>query len=396
MANTNVNEYNYNYAHECYIAYYTGDQTDTTKYNNGKLVAESEKWKSYVIKWQSEDSTTYDVDDYKSDKMEGVDKDSGKEQKGVGGITTGAVAGAGGIAVALLAKNLKFVGNIVTAGVYAALGIIFLGMALSFTNKAKESRTKQEQYINQTTPFVEYDFNQALGKAGQLNEMIIGYQTAAYELTQQAGTEVNLSNNVSNVMTGANNPMAFAAMGSADATAGETSDELEGINSEILSMCAEYDAIITEVNGQKAISEEVKNISAEHSKNRKANNNAMIGLAAGGAAAAACGLLGAFLAYQSNGFVTFLAIAAIALYVVGAALFGIGAFSAFKEQTQQKTGMQAADQQVDLATTSVENGTSASSDIGSFQAESNASYQSTLDMQEQMNDENANYTGEAV
>jgi len=64
MANTNVNEYNYNYAHECYIAYYNNTGTEEQR-RNGKLVAESEKWKSYVIKWQSEDSTTYDEGDYK-------------------------------------------------------------------------------------------------------------------------------------------------------------------------------------------------------------------------------------------------------------------------------------------------------------------------------------------
>jgi len=402
MANTNVNEYNYNYAHECYIAYYNNTGTEEQR-RNGKLVAESEKWKSYVIKWQSEDSTTYDEGDYKDEKLSGVDSNVEDEKKtrnkglalGIGAGGAGAASGSAAVALVELAKktgDAAKTGSIVAAAAYAAVGVVFLALCGTVINKAIASRNQENQYINQTTPIMEYNFDAALGKAGSINEMIAGYQAAAYELTQQAGAEVNLSNNVSNVMTGANNPMAFAAMGNADATAGETSDELEGINSEILSMCAEYDTIITEVQGQKLIADEVKEKTAEHNKNRKMDKTAMLSLAIGATAAALAGVVGIAMSWGN----LVAAAAAVALFAVGVITFGASALLGFAENKKQGQVLETGNQYVETATNTSSTASETDSDLSSFQAESNASYQSTLDMQEQMNEENANYTGEAV
>ena len=95
MSDFNVESFNYDYAHKCYLVYASGDTAAAdSMYEKGKEVAESKKWINYVTKWQTEDVTVYDMDD---EERKELDENGPAEKTGaLAGEITGGVLAAGG------------------------------------------------------------------------------------------------------------------------------------------------------------------------------------------------------------------------------------------------------------------------------------------------------------
>ena len=402
MANVNVDTLNYEAAHRYYLAYYTSSGSEDDQ-KTGKQVAESKKWSDYITKWQSEDTTQYDIDgsgsvaankekDNLAEDGPGNDKSDSVGREAAGGVVGGIAAAAGiGMALAIKTGILKIAsnGSPLAAGIYAGLGAVYVIIEEIVRSQAKQSRERQEKYIAKAEKDLQYDFAAAEAKSQEINDMVSAQSALVTKTQEQAKGDVTLSDAVAEATANTNAKVNVAALGQGDATAGKAFEELDGINSEMLESVSEYDSIISEVQTNKDVIQQIKTDLPEFQEARKNDKTTETLFAIGGAAGVLAGAVG-LMAAAAYGIT---AIAGIVLFAVGVILFGVAAVMSYMESSKQKQGEEQAGQAIDKTEQKYQEAESANSNIRENINSSNADYQSGVAAQQDMDKADANANG---
>ena len=410
MSDFNVESINYEYAHKCYMAYYTNSGT-SDMIEKGKEVAQSDKWKSYIVKWQSEDSTIYvdsgEVDENNKstgltkaakDEINQLDKTGADKSKkgGVAYASIGAVAGAAASATGLAyaAEAFGDTGSIIAAAAYCAVGAIFLGMTMAIKNQVAQNRNLQANYISRAEKDLTYNYADAQNKAASISEMVTQQNELQLKIQDESKANVGLSNAVADATSVSSASTNLAALGTGDEVAGGAYDELSSINDEMLTSISEYDQIMAEVVTNKSVVNSIKDEMPKFQKQRTNDKTAMLLLGVGAGLAALGGAAG--VAMSVTNIAAPIIAAAVALFVAGIVLFGVSAVFALKENSEQKNALTKADETDKTATETFKNASAAASDIRSRMIESNTMYQNGQAMMEDFAEEDANHNGGPV
>ena len=402
MADVNVDTLNYDAAHRYYLAYYTGSGSEDDQ-KAGKQVAESKKWSDYITKWQSEDTTQYDIDgngsaaankekDNLAEDGPGNDKSDSVGREAAGGVV-GGIAAAAGVGFALMVKTgiqpLAETGTIIAAAVYAGFGAAYVIIEEIIRSQAKQSRERQEKYIAKAEKDLQYDFAAAEAKSQEINDMVSAQSALVTKTQEQTKGDVTLSDAVAEATANSNAAVNVAALGQGDAAAGKAFAELDGINNEMLESVSEYDAIISEVQTNKDVIQQIKTDLPEFQEARKNDKTTETLFAIGGAAGVLAGAVG-IMASGSN---LMLGPAAIALFAVGIILFGVAAVMSYMESSKQKTAEDNAGTAIDNTEQKYQEAESANSSIKENINSSNADYQSGIAAQQDMDKADSNANG---
>ena len=404
-----VNNLNYEEAHRYYLAFYTNTGSEDLQ-KMGEEVSKSPKWQPFITKWQSEDATIYDldggddelspaakkeIDNLEEDGPENTDKS--KARLG-GGAAVGGVTALAGLGLALFCKtslsSMTGNGSVIVAGIYAAVGVVYVVISEVIRAQAKQSRETQERYIAKAEKDMEYDFAAAQAKADDLHNIISFQNEQANKIMQEANANVGLTNAVASATADSNTQVSISALGQGDAVAGAALAEIEGINDEILNTIGEYDQIIAEVNNNKAIVDTIKNDLPEFKEQRANDKITEYLFAAGGAAGVIAGAMG-IMASASN-IIPVITAVAIVLFAAGIICFGAAAIMSFMEASKQQQGENNADEKLKQAKEVYSKASEASSHINECRTQSNLMYQDGLDMAGEMDKEDVNYNGPAV
>ena len=403
MSDFNVESFNYEYAHKCYLAYYTNSGTPDM-IAKGKEVAESDKWKNYITKWQSEDSTIYVDDVDENGKSTGMSQaarkeinsleENGSEKSKKGGMAS-AVVGASEGAGLVAASALAMTGTLAGAIVYAAASAVFMAQTIIFQQRAKQNRELQARYISSAEKDLQYNYGAAQGKADAIHEMVVEQNALQTQIQEQSNENVGLANAVADATAVSSANTNLAALGTGDEVAGGAYDELASVNDEMLTTIGEYDQIMAEVNTSKSIVSSIRNEMPQFQKQSKNDKTSMWIYAATAAAAIAPAAIG--IALASSKILAFGAGAWImGLLVAGIVLCGVAAGFAFVEAGKQKQSLANADKTAEDSAKVYDDAKNAASDIRSKISESNNMYQNGQAMMEDFAEEDANHNGGPV
>jgi len=411
MSDFNVDSFNYEYAHKCYLAFYTNSGT-SDMIAKGKEVSESDKWKSYIVKWQSEDSTLY-VDDVDANgestgmsqaakkEINNLEKDGSAKSKKGGEAVAGAVGAptaAAGAAMGLLAKTVgKAMGEngaVWAALIYLGIGIVFAITSELMRNQVKQNRELQERYVKKAEQDLAYNYADAQNKATAIHDLVSQQNEMQTQIQEQANANVGLSNAVADATTVSSVNTNMAALGTGDQVAGGAYDELTELNDEMLTTIGEYDVIMAEVNTNKSIVKVIDTDMPKFQQQRKNDKTTALIFAIGGFVAAAAGAMGIMAATANT--VPWIIAVAILAYIGGMVAFGVPAALAMKESSNQSQALQKADETSKNAQQASNAASSASSDIRSKINESNTMYQNGQAMMEDFAEEDANHNGQPV
>ena len=404
MAEFNVDTLNYEQAHRYYLAYYTGSGSVEMQ-NKGKEVAKSEKWESYITKWQSEDSTIYDLDGKDEKPSEAAQKEidnlheNGEGKDNTFGAVGAGIMAAGGAALAIIAKtvmpSVASTGNILAAGIYATIGTIYAIISEVMRNQAKQNREVQEKYIAKAEKDLAYDYATAESKAQDISSAVSYQNEYANQIIQKANGDVGLANAVADATQDSNMDIHISALGQGDSIAGAAYDEISDISDEMLESIAEYDQILAEVNTSKSIVNVIKDDMPKFKQQRTTDKIMEYLFAAGGIASVLGGVAGISAAMAAN-ILPPIAAGAIILFAAGIILFGLAAGLSMGEATKQKQGESNAENKVNESNDVFKNATNASNNVRSQIDQSNLMYQNNLSMMNDMDEEDANMNGKLV
>ena len=415
--NVDVNDYTYEEAHRCYLAYYTNTGS-TEMQQKGAAVAESKTWSKFILKWQSEDATIYDLDgeDGKPSaaaqkRINELDEDGADNSKkgNVAGAVAGGAVAIGSVAGALVGaktagKIIATNGSLWAAVIYLGTGIIFAFISEGIRSQAKQNRELQERYVKEAEKDLAYNYAAAEQRAEEISNEVSNLSEQAQGLVNNANANVGLSNSVADATVDSNGRVNLAALGQGDAVAGETFDELANINDEMLNTIGEYDEIYASLNTNKSVVNSIKGNMPKFLQQRKNDHGSMMTFEIAGFIGAALGAIGIYVAiakgvaYSTITFGTMAVAQAVvvALIVVGMAMFGLAAFMAMKEVSNQKTAMQTADDTANKSEEAANNASKASDSIRQKINDSNAAYKNNQSNMDNMDEEDANYNGGPV
>ena len=364
MSSFDVDSFNYEYAHQCYQIYVSGNMyAPDSMYEKGKEVAESKKWLHYVTKWQTEDITVYEMDE------EGLDENAAQDKSGLdGAATTGAIgaAAAGGLAAGAtatttttttvtlpglpmilgseaapemlettveVASNTASTGALVAAVLYFAVGLIFLGLTAAFKVKAQNSRKQQEAYFNTAEEIIKYDFASKMEEANMMYAEMNAFTEQAAELSTAANVQISNANTVASATAVSASEVSTAARAKADEGAAQIIDDLDELDTGVLDNLPKLDSILKEIDARKEMLYKIKAEIPKFEKNRKEQLIMMSVLAGAGALGAIGGAIGLAMSWTNYAAAAW----AAALFIIGIAAFAAAAIVAGIEILPQKS-----------------------------------------------------------
>ena len=374
MSDFNVENFTYEYAHQCYQQYVAGNTgAADSMYEKGKEVANSPKWLNDVTKWQTEDINVYDMDEEGLENHQAQDK-TGKDGA-IAGATVGAAAGvAAGAAAGTMtavtsttAETVSFsmplimgsetsaqaiegsvdkistaaeTGSLATAIVYAAFGTLFLVMTSLFKVNAQNGRKDQEAYFNTADEIMNYDFDSKIAEAETMHAEMASYAERATALTKAANIEVTAANTIGASTEISAQNVSVSAKSVADEGASKVINEIDSMDEGILENLPRLESIMNEIQARKDMVSNIKDELPKFEKNRKEQKLLMSILTGGAALGAVAGGIGLALAWTNY----LLAPVAMALFFAGIATFVASAIVAATEIGPQNKAQKAASQ----------------------------------------------------